>query len=198
VRGVVKGAVELIDGDLGGRVEQVELTLPDAVEYFMDWWGPYAAAAVAETPELADDFLKRPSRARYLKHGEDMTATDLMRVQHETRNRLHRAFAEVFLEHDLLVWPTTTTTAFPHPGKAGGPTTVDGQRVEVPSLENQRFTEAISHACYPAITVPAGFTDEGLPVGLQIAGGHGRDAAVLRAAAAFEEARPWAQLRPAL
>ena len=44
--------------------------------------------------------------------------------------------------------------------------------------------------------MPAGFTEDGLPVGLQIVGRHLDDALVLRAAAAFEAARPWAQHRP--
>jgi len=46
--------------------------------------------------------------------------------------------------------------------------------------------------------VPAGFTQDGLPVGLQIAGGHLDDPMVLRAAAAFEAARPWADKWPPL
>jgi aspartyl-tRNA(Asn)/glutamyl-tRNA(Gln) amidotransferase subunit A len=46
--------------------------------------------------------------------------------------------------------------------------------------------------------VPAGFTADGRPVGLQIAGTLHGDAAVLRAAANFGAARPWADLRPAL
>jgi len=48
----------------------------------------------------------------------------------------------------------------------------------------------------PAITVPCGFTRDGLPVGLQIAGPWRGEALVLRAAAAFEAAQPWAHLRP--
>ncbi|HCU89805.1 MAG TPA: amidase, partial [Gammaproteobacteria bacterium] len=50
----------------------------------------------------------------------------------------------------------------------------------------------------PAATVPAGFTRDGLPVGLQIAGGHLDDPMVLRAAAAFEAARPWVDKWPPL
>jgi aspartyl-tRNA(Asn)/glutamyl-tRNA(Gln) amidotransferase subunit A len=46
--------------------------------------------------------------------------------------------------------------------------------------------------------VPCGFSAGGLPVGLQIVGGRYADALVLRAAAAFEAARPWAAKRPAL
>ncbi len=48
----------------------------------------------------------------------------------------------------------------------------------------------------PAASVPAGWTDDGLPVGLQIVGRRYDEATVLRAAAAFEEARPWADRRP--
>ena len=48
----------------------------------------------------------------------------------------------------------------------------------------------------PAISVPAGFTSDGRPVGLQITGRQQADAAVLRAAANFERARPWAGRRP--
>ena len=48
----------------------------------------------------------------------------------------------------------------------------------------------------PAISVPAGFEREGVPVGLQIAGGLHAEALVIRAAAAFEAARPWAGKRP--
>jgi aspartyl-tRNA(Asn)/glutamyl-tRNA(Gln) amidotransferase subunit A len=46
--------------------------------------------------------------------------------------------------------------------------------------------------------VPAGFTDDGLPIGLQIVGRHLDDPLVLRAAAAFEAAAPWADRRPSL
>lgn len=56
----------------------------------------------------------------------------------------------------------------------------------------------LHHTGQPAITVPCGFTAEGLPVGLQIVGRRFADALVLRAAAAFEAAHPWAQHRPPL
>jgi aspartyl-tRNA(Asn)/glutamyl-tRNA(Gln) amidotransferase subunit A len=49
---------------------------------------------------------------------------------------------------------------------------------------------------WPAASVPCGFTAEGLPAGLQIVAPWHQDAACLRAAAAFEEAAPWAQRRP--
>ena len=51
---------------------------------------------------------------------------------------------------------------------------------------------------HPAVSVPCGWNDDGLPLGLQIVGRWYEDATVLRAAAALEEARPWAHRRPAV
>jgi len=50
----------------------------------------------------------------------------------------------------------------------------------------------------PAISVPAGFTPAGLPLGMQIVGGRHADALVLRAAAAFEQIAPWGDAHPAV
>jgi len=48
----------------------------------------------------------------------------------------------------------------------------------------------------PAASIPAGFTKDGLPIGLQIVGRHLDDATVLRASACFEKARPWKNMWP--
>ncbi len=59
------------------------------------------------------------------------------------------------------------------------------------------FTSPINMTGQPAASVPAGFTRQGLPVGLQIVGRHLADASVLRASAAYEQAAPWADRWPA-
>jgi aspartyl-tRNA(Asn)/glutamyl-tRNA(Gln) amidotransferase subunit A len=59
------------------------------------------------------------------------------------------------------------------------------------------FSYPFNFSHNPAGTVPAGFTPEGLPVGLQIVGPRFADLTRLQAAAAFEAARPWADKRPA-
>jgi len=53
------------------------------------------------------------------------------------------------------------------------------------------FTYQFNMTGQPAVTVPAGFTKDGLPIGLQIVGRQLDDATVLRAAAAYEAAAPW-------
>jgi aspartyl-tRNA(Asn)/glutamyl-tRNA(Gln) amidotransferase subunit A len=58
------------------------------------------------------------------------------------------------------------------------------------------FTFPFNLTGQPAATVPCGFSSDGLPIGLQIVGRRLDDATVLRAAAAFEAARPWAAKRP--
>jgi len=92
--------------------------------------------------------------------------------------------------------PTMPVTAFPHPGNAAGPTSVNGVPVERPAIDFHRFTGSPSHAGLPAISLPCGFSSEGLPVGLQIIGPLYADAAVLVAAAVIEKILPWSDRRP--
>jgi aspartyl-tRNA(Asn)/glutamyl-tRNA(Gln) amidotransferase subunit A len=60
------------------------------------------------------------------------------------------------------------------------------------------FTYPFNFTGHPAATVRAGFTDAGLPVGLQIVGPRLREDLVLQAAYAYEQARPWAHHWPTL
>ena len=95
--------------------------------------------------------------------------------------------------YDLLVLPTVAVQPFPVEQRY--PTELNGK-----PLENYTqwffLTYAISVTGLPAISVPAGFTRDGLPVGIQIVGRRRQEAAVLRAAAAFESAAPWADQIP--
>jgi aspartyl-tRNA(Asn)/glutamyl-tRNA(Gln) amidotransferase subunit A len=95
---------------------------------------------------------------------------------------------------DLLLTPTLPVTAF-----TAGLDEPDGwQRTILAPLDWTPFTYPFNLTGQPAATVPCGFDSRGLPIGLQIVGRWREDRAVLRAAAAFERARPWAQLTPPL
>jgi Asp-tRNA(Asn)/Glu-tRNA(Gln) amidotransferase A subunit family amidase len=197
VASIVEHAANTFERDLGAVVEQVDIKLPNPFEYFVAYWGPYTALEhIVALEHGADPTQTHPKIAELAERTGNMLAVDHLRAALYQREEIHRAFAEIFLDHDLLIWPTTSITAYPHPGEEGGPTEVEGVRVPEPTMENQRLTEAVSHAGYPAISVPAGFTADQLPVGLQIAAGHGQDGAVLNAAAALEAAAPWADRRP--
>ena len=85
----------------------------------------------------------------------------------------------------------------PFPVEQPYPTEINGE-----ALDNYTqwffLTYGITVTGLPAISVPCGFTRGGLPVGLQIVGRRRQEAAVLRAAAAFEAAAPWADRIPAV
>jgi aspartyl-tRNA(Asn)/glutamyl-tRNA(Gln) amidotransferase subunit A len=105
-----------------------------------------------------------------------------------------RKFFERF---DLLLTPTVPIPAF-----EAGQLAPDGMTAPpgslIPFADYSPFTHPWNITGQPAASVPCGFTREGLPVGLQIVGRRFADATVLRAAAAFEEARPWNEKRPPL
>ncbi len=99
-----------------------------------------------------------------------------------------------FERYDLLLTPTLAVPAF----EAGqsAPTEIAGQPVSAWGWTP--FTYPFNLTGQPAATVPCGFTADGLPIGMQIVGRRFADATVLRACAAFEEARPWVDKRPAI
>ena len=103
------------------------------------------------------------------------------------------ALRPIFERHDLLLTPTMPAVAFPlglnSPLEAAG---------EPDGLGWTPFTYPFNLTGQPAATVPCGSTADGRPVGLQIVGRRLEDALVLRAAAAFEQAMPWADRWPAL
>ncbi|MBI3030701.1 MAG: amidase [Candidatus Rokubacteria bacterium] len=97
-----------------------------------------------------------------------------------------------FETYDLLLTPTVACPPF----KVGldNPAVIAGTPIEpygwIP------FTYPFNMTGQPAASVPCGFTSDGLPIGLQIVGRRFDDATVLRAAATFEEAHPWAGKKP--
>lgn len=100
----------------------------------------------------------------------------------------------LFEKYDLLLTPTVACPPFAvgldNPAEIAG--------TPVPPYGWIPFTYPFNMTGQPAASVPCGFTRDGLPVGLQIVGRRFDDAAVVRASAAFERARPWAQHRPPL
>ena len=100
--------------------------------------------------------------------------------------------AQVFEKYDLLLSPTMAVVA-PPIGEL--PEVIDGVDVD-PMWGYNPFNFLINMSRQTAATIPCGFTQGGLPVGLHIIGDMGQESLVLRASAAFEQVRPWTEKRP--
>ncbi len=127
-----------------------------------------------------------------IEQGLGLTVQDVGRAE-KLRSALWQRVRRFMERYDLLVLPTVAVRPFPV--EQPYPTEIDGK-----PLENYTqwffLTYAISVTGLPVISVPAGFTRDGLPVGIQIVGRRRQEAAVLAAAAAFESAAPWADRIP--
>ncbi len=108
------------------------------------------------------------------------------------RKRIANAMWRFMDRFDLLLTPSVASPAFPI--DRDGPARIGGRAV-APSAWTP-FSAIANLTGQPAISVPAGFTAAGLPVGLQIIGRHLADGDVLRAAATLESAAPWRQVWP--
>jgi aspartyl-tRNA(Asn)/glutamyl-tRNA(Gln) amidotransferase subunit A len=107
----------------------------------------------------------------------------------QVRTLIRRDFDRALEQCDVLVAPTTPSTAFKI-----------GEKVDDPLqmyLEDI-FTLALSLAGLPGLSMPCGFDANGLPIGLQIMGGAFDEATVLRVADAYERATDWHRRRPRL
>ena len=120
-------------------------------------------------------------------------ATDYLRAQ-RLRTAMRQELEGVFARVEALVTPTTRTAAHP----IGQPfTQVGGQPVTTLDLW-VGLTAPFNLTGTPAISVPCGFSADGLPIGLQIAGRAWDEVTVLRIAAAYERITRWNERHPSL
>ncbi len=103
------------------------------------------------------------------------------------RLEIRRQFEVFFETYDLLLTPATPVAAPP----TTGPDALEWAR------QLTRFTNPFNLTGLPALSLPCGFTMEGLPVGLQLVAGPWKEARVLQAAYAYEQATDWHLKKPA-
>jgi Asp-tRNA(Asn)/Glu-tRNA(Gln) amidotransferase A subunit family amidase len=194
VRDVLAASVAVFQ-DLGAEVVETAPATPHPAPL----WNTIALAeGFASEGPLLDEWAGQMSEgtAAIIEAGRTTTAAEYVDAMHE-KNRYTRTWSEFFESGiDLFLMPTLSVTAFPV--GALTPSTIEGQPVD-PFFDDWCSTCLPANlAGLPATSVPAGFGDGDLPVGVQVMGPRWGDAATLRAAAAFESVRPWTDFVPHL
>ena len=131
--------------------------------------------------------------ADLIRAGRDLAGWEYVDALH-ARGAYTRVWSEFFTAYDLLVSPCMQLTAFDI--DVLSPAFIDGQPVDPFFDDWCSLVLPANLTGQPAISVPMGFGDGGLPVGLQVMGRRFDDATVLRLAAAYERVAPWWQYSP--
>jgi amidase len=114
----------------------------------------------------------------------------------EAQHRVTRAIGLFFTRHDLLLTPTVAQLPLRH-GELNYNSSGHTARSWISRiLEFGPFTAPFNISGHPAISLPLGQSDDGLPIGVQVVAAHGRDDLLLQVAAQLEQAMPWAGRLP--
>ncbi len=178
--------IDRIDIDLGASHDEILETM----------YGTWSLAGHAVANERLADERGLDLYADHCEHlteydvetieaGRDLPAVEYVRAN-ETRTAVFDGLQSVFEKYDALL--SATVSVAPFDKRADGPGEIDGEDCH---RNGWHLTLPYNFTGHPAASAPAGTTDGGLPVGLQIAGPRFGDDRVLAVSAAFERARPW-------
>ncbi|HVY17625.1 MAG TPA: amidase [Rhodopila sp.] len=178
--------------ELGATVEQVATPWappgPDLVRFT---WPAHLARLI---PHLAKwESQMDPGLVACIKESVSVSMKDYQ-LMRDTKMAYVSSIHRWFQDWDLLLTPAVSVAAFP------------AELLQPPHWPQHpwdwiswaEFSYPFNMSWNPAASVPCGFTQEGLPVGLQVVGRRFDDLGVLKAAAAFEAVQPWADKRPKL
>ena len=177
---IVADAVKVLEG-LGAMIEEVDPGFEDPKEIFNAHWDLGAARLVDKVPEdrraeMDPGLLRIAARGRQLTLAQHADAVDARVELGRKMNLFHDTY-------DLLVTPAMPITAF-----TAGQDLADMDTQE-DWMDWSPFTYPFNLTGQPACVVPCGFTEVGMPVGLQIVGPRYADLLIMRAAGAFERFR---------
>lgn len=134
---------------------------------------------------LADDDLEPFTRVLY-DIGKTLDAAAVVRALQEVE-RAGQVIGELFVDHDVLVTPTIARTV----PRLGVLDTTVPESMYANAAAYSGMTSPFNVTGQPAISLPMGVDDDGLPVGVQLVAAYGREDVLLRVAAQLEVAQPW-------
>ena len=135
-----------------------------------------------EHPELFGDDIRRR-----LQDGASTPLADYI-LARRTQTEVRKKFEQFFESYDFLLTPTTPIAA----------PTIEGHDAVEQAGRLTRFTAPFNLAGLPALSLPCGFTKDGLPIGLQIISRAWGEFKVLNIGHAFEQATEWHKRMPAI
>src|SRR5262252_4829387 len=189
VRRVTAAAAERFQS-FGCEVEAVNPGWDNPRELASVMWYVSYAARLGERYDQRPEWFE-PSLAEMIEAGRRISG-----VQYGQAQLVCTVFYEqtrrFFERYDLLLTPQMPLAAW---SVEHGLSTIEGKPTSF-MFDRLNFTFPFNQTGQPAASVPCGFTSEGLPIALQIVGRWHADRLVLQAAAACEQAAPWAQQRP--
>ncbi len=186
-------AQRAVFSDLGIEVveDEPDLSAADEVFHILRAWE--FANSYGDLLDTHRDQLKE-TVVWNIEQGRALCGADIGRA-YRLRSVLYQEVQDFFDRYDFLLAPVSQVPPFPVTSEY--PTEINGTPMGT-YIEWMRTCSRITTTAHPAISVPAGFTPEGLPVGLQIVGRARDDFGVLQLAHAFEEATKFWQQRPAV
>jgi aspartyl-tRNA(Asn)/glutamyl-tRNA(Gln) amidotransferase subunit A len=181
VSALVRKAAKVFE-DLGARVEEKHPGFENPEAIFRAHWFSGAAFLLKSIPEEKKKLID-PGLLEVGSEGAKITAGELLDAQLK-RGALGMHMNVFHRDYDLLITPTLSIPAF-DAGKEVADSMLQGRWTDWTP-----FSYPFNLTQQPAASIPCGLTKAGLPVGLHIVGPRYADALVLRAARAFETARP--------
>ena len=186
-------AAEML-GDLGAIVEPMGDDLEPTEPFWLVLSTALWNARFADVLPQWRDKLS-PTLLRQMSAGEGMTGEAVGRALMQ-RTKLYRQVQAWFDRFDVIVMPTLSRTALGIDEALFEPVLIGNTAAGGVRRAWYPYTHPFNLTGNPAIALPAGLHSDGLPMSLQIVGRRGEDARLLRIAALFEQAAPWAHLRP--
>jgi aspartyl-tRNA(Asn)/glutamyl-tRNA(Gln) amidotransferase subunit A len=183
-----------LDAEVAGAMEralrEVERLVGSVVDVKMDVPADRTLQAAESYAYHAESVAKRPElyqaeTLRRIRSGEKVSAAEYIQRRRELEES-RRSIGRIFAEVDVLITPT-----MPMPAPAIAELKANPEALRPAELRLLRNTRPFNVWGLPAISVPCGFTKNGLPIGLQIAGPHWQEDLVLRMAWAYESATEW-------